>query len=175
MATLTLTLGESADDAAINENAYNDSQTAMQVGGVSDAPLTNFGQGWRFTNVTLTEGQGAVELSATETFTFGDVATLAGVLSFSDAFTLAEAFGIGVQAQATDAFALAEVGVRDVFGAVINVADSFSLLDAAAVTVVHYRSPLGANVTVRDQTARVVTRNTNVTVRGSGKTDVEKP
>ena len=53
MATLTLTVGASADDAIINDSAYDDTGTTMNVGGVGTSPNTNFGQGWRFTGVTL--------------------------------------------------------------------------------------------------------------------------
>jgi len=53
MATLTLTLGASADDALINDLAYDDTATTMNVGGVGSAPQANYGEGFRFTNVTL--------------------------------------------------------------------------------------------------------------------------
>ena len=54
MATLTLTVAASADDALINDLGYIDSDTTMVVGGVGTSPGANFGQGWRFLNVTLT-------------------------------------------------------------------------------------------------------------------------
>lgn len=53
MATLTLTVGASADDAFINDTAYNDTNTQMSIGGVGTTPNVNFGYGWRFTNITL--------------------------------------------------------------------------------------------------------------------------
>lgn len=53
MATLTLTVGASADDALISDLAYDDANGTMGVGGVSNVPLANYGQGWRFTSVTL--------------------------------------------------------------------------------------------------------------------------
>lgn len=53
MATLTLTVAASADDARINDLGYDDTETATQVGGTNGTPL-NHGQGWRFTGVTLT-------------------------------------------------------------------------------------------------------------------------
>lgn len=52
MATLTLTVGASADDARLSDLGYDDTETAMQVGGTGTTNA-NHGQGWRFTNVTL--------------------------------------------------------------------------------------------------------------------------
>lgn len=54
MATLTLTVSAGTDDAERDDTGYYDSETAMLVGGVGTSPLSNYGQGWRFTNVTLT-------------------------------------------------------------------------------------------------------------------------
>lgn len=55
MATLTLTLGASADDAAIHRAvAYSDTSTTILFGGVGNSGAnTNYGEGYRFTNVTL--------------------------------------------------------------------------------------------------------------------------
>lgn len=53
MATLTLTVGASADDAILNDSSYDDASGTMNVGGVGTTPNTNYGQGWRFTSVTL--------------------------------------------------------------------------------------------------------------------------
>lgn len=53
MATLTVTLAASADDAKINDLGYNDTDTTMQWGGVGGTDA-NYGQGFRFLNVTLT-------------------------------------------------------------------------------------------------------------------------
>ena len=53
MATLTLTLAASADDAALSDLGYDDSGTTMNVGATGTSS-GNYGQGWRFTNVTLT-------------------------------------------------------------------------------------------------------------------------
>lgn len=50
------------DDAAINDAAYSDTALVIQVGGVSPSPLTNYGEGWRFPNVTVP--QNAVVSSA---------------------------------------------------------------------------------------------------------------
>jgi hypothetical protein len=49
---LTLTVGASADDARLSDLGYDDSETAMQVGGTGTTNV-NFGQGWRFTGATL--------------------------------------------------------------------------------------------------------------------------
>lgn len=55
MATLTLTVGASADDGVINDIGYDDTGTTMLVGTPGPATTAaNSGQGWRFTNVTLT-------------------------------------------------------------------------------------------------------------------------
>lgn len=52
MATLTLTVGATADDARVNDLGYDNTETAMQVGG-ANTTTGNYGQGWRFLNVTL--------------------------------------------------------------------------------------------------------------------------
>ena len=54
--SLDLTISASSDDAFKNENAYNDTSTAMHFGGVSPSPLTDYGQGFRFNNVTIPNG-----------------------------------------------------------------------------------------------------------------------
>jgi hypothetical protein len=55
MATLTLTVAASTDDAYIHAGVgYDDGFAAMTAGGVGVGPPANYGQGWRFTNVTLT-------------------------------------------------------------------------------------------------------------------------
>jgi hypothetical protein len=76
--------------------------------------------------LSVAEGQGAIAQSVTDALTFGDVATLAGALVFTDGFALAEASLIGVLAGAGDAF---------------------SLLDLAVKTVRHIVPPLDADVT----------------------------
>lgn len=54
MATLTLTLGASADDQVLNDIGYDDTNTVMIVGTPgSAATAADSGQGWRFLNVTL--------------------------------------------------------------------------------------------------------------------------
>lgn len=60
MATLVLTVGSATDDAVINDAGYEDNaadisgSTSHQVGETGGAPTAaNSGQGWRFTNVTL--------------------------------------------------------------------------------------------------------------------------
>lgn len=56
MATLTLTVGASSDDAVIDEfeGGYNDTSTFHFMGQMGSSPPANFGTGLRFTNVTLT-------------------------------------------------------------------------------------------------------------------------
>lgn len=56
MATLTLTVGASSDDAVIDEftGGYDDTSTFQFYGQPGSSPPSNFGAGLRFTNVTLT-------------------------------------------------------------------------------------------------------------------------
>lgn len=56
MATLTLTVGASTDDATIDEfeGGYSDSNTFHFWGQMGGSPPSNYGVGVRFTNVTLT-------------------------------------------------------------------------------------------------------------------------
>lgn len=53
MATLTLSVGASADDAKLDDVGYDDSATTFNVGHPGSPTATDSGQGWRFTNVTL--------------------------------------------------------------------------------------------------------------------------
>lgn len=53
MATLTLTLAASSDDALVSDLAYDATGTTMQVGGTNSTSAANTGQGFRFTNVTI--------------------------------------------------------------------------------------------------------------------------
>jgi len=48
-------VGASTDDARLSDTGYNDSETNMQVGGTGTT-TTNFGQGFRFTNITIAKG-----------------------------------------------------------------------------------------------------------------------
>ena len=56
MATLTLTVAASADDAVIDEftGGYDDTSTFQFYGQPGASPPSNYGAGLRFTNVTLT-------------------------------------------------------------------------------------------------------------------------
>lgn len=55
MATLTLTVGASTDDASLMDGSgYQDSNTTESVGACGNSPTpTDSGQGWRYTAVTL--------------------------------------------------------------------------------------------------------------------------
>jgi nitrogen fixation protein len=56
MASVTYTVGASADDASINvSGSYEDTATTQNLPGAGTT-TTNYGHGWRFTNVTLTDG-----------------------------------------------------------------------------------------------------------------------
>ena len=55
-ASVDLTVAASSDDAVLNDSAYNDSDTTILIGGVGTAPNANYGQGFRFNNVTIPKG-----------------------------------------------------------------------------------------------------------------------
>lgn len=61
MATLTLTVAASADDALVDNLGYADTGTTMGVGG-TNTTNANHGQGWRFLNVTLTAADTATSV-----------------------------------------------------------------------------------------------------------------
>lgn len=54
--TFNTAISASTDDAIINDSAYDDSSTTMLIGGVGVGPLVNYGEGFRFTNVTIPQG-----------------------------------------------------------------------------------------------------------------------
>lgn len=56
MATLTLTVSQSTDDAQVSDTGYDDSGTTLLMGSAGSPAVTNGGQGLRFQGVSLTGG-----------------------------------------------------------------------------------------------------------------------